>query len=279
MQAFLLHHAGKAMRSTYRRSMTIVEMREVFRDRRRDGGLPARSVPKDDIWLENWLEWLVYSRVLQLGIRVKCAECLWGALIQLGHFGETFTCPRCATIDVTPAAPTFAYQLAEAGHQFLRNRSDVTALAVAALQGRSRASFSSDFDHEVSLADGSTREADIFAVIDGDLAIGESKARGNFDADDFQLMRKLAAATRPRFVVLATDTECEGGCGTRCRSRLKSNSSDTALRAGGAKSPGPRERLARLRADLRGDRVLTVVLCRGALTAPFPSTRAEFVLA
>jgi hypothetical protein len=277
-QEFLQHHLGKPMRATYRRSMTVVEMRDVFRRLRSVRSLPKRSVPKDELWLESWLEWLVYSRVLQLGIRVKCAECLWGALIQLGNFGETFTCPRCATVDITPAAPTLAYQLAEAAHQFLSHRSDVTALALATLQGRSRATFSCDFDHEIQLGPSDLREADIFAVVDGELAIGESKANGRFDSADFQLLRQLAAQTLPRFVVLATDRECDGGCGTRCRSRIKTASSDAALPSGTAKNPGSRDRMLRLRSDLRGDGISVLVLCRGALTAPLQRTLAEFVL-
>ncbi len=278
MQEFLKHHAGQEMRSTYRRSMTFGEMRDVFRRLRAVRTLPRRSVPKDEIWLTNWLEWLVHSRVLQLGIRVKCAECLWGSLIPLGQFGETFTCPRCATADITPATPTFAYRLAEAAHQFLGHRSDVTALALATLQGRSRATFTGDFDHEVELPSGELREADIFAVMDGEIAIGESKTNGRFDAGDFKLLRQLAGKVRPRFVVLAIDRECDGGCGTRCRSSLKTASSDTALPSGSPKTPGSRERMLRLRSDLRGDRTQVVVLCRGALTAPIRRVIGEFVL-
>lgn len=276
---FLTHHLGGTSTGAYRRSLTITEMREVFRQQRQAGVLPRRLPVPDDPWLQNWLEWLVRSDVLKLGVRVKCAECLWGSLVTLGMFGETFNCPRCGTADLVPATPTLAYQLAEAAHQFLVNRSDVTALALGALQQRSRASFSGDFDHEVRMSDGSVREIDLVAVTDGNIVIGESKSNGKFDAGDFALMRRLAADIQPRLIAFATDRECDGGCGPACsRPRSLPASSDSALPSGAPGGIGPRERLAALRRDVWRHRTHVIAMCRGELIRPWDVTRAEFII-
>lgn len=277
MKEFLLHHSGGASTGAYRRSLNVVEMRSVFRRERQAGNLPRRMSPPDEDWLDAWLEWLMRAGVLKLGIRAKCSECLWGSLITLGHFSETFSCPRCGAAHLVPANPTLAYHLAEAAHQFLANRADVTALALGALQRRSRVSFSADFDHAVTLSSGGKREIDFLAVMDGNVVIGEAKATGKFNVEDFALMRRLAASVRPRLIVLATDTECEGGCGQACGgSRMLGASSDSALPKGSAAAPGPRERLVDLRNDVWKYRTHVVALCRGEMSRPRGPER-EFV--
>ena len=279
---FQLHHLGGAISGSYRRSLTFDEMGKAFTDARRAGQLPRR-VPggwTDDGWLRAWVSRLVEAGVLQLGMRVKCVECLSGSLIRVGEFGQTYFCPRCGLNTRTPPMPEVAYQLNEAAHQFLSQRSDVTALALSALRRRSVNAYTYAFDHIVRWKNGDVNEFDFAAVADGRLLMGESKAGARFTEDDLRTLTRLAKQLRPSAIVLSSDRECDGGCTVNCTRRMRPYwaSSDNSLPKGTATNPGPRERLETTRKEVAKYGTRVVALCRGDLYAPYPRTRRPIII-
>jgi hypothetical protein len=155
--------------------------------------------------------------------------------------------------------------MGEIAFQFFQHDCDVTVLAAGALARRARASFSAAYDHEYLDTAGHRGELDLFAFVDGGLYLGESKANGAIDNDDCAKLRQLARRMNARAVVIATMTECEGGCSSSCvrdqQDRL--GTSDTALH-GTATGDSPRARLLRLRREL-APAIPVLVLCRADL--------------
>ena len=267
---FQRHHADRSdSTGAYRRFMTLDAIRGAFAAARRSGELPRRlpSEPPDDEWLERWISRCVSRKLLRVGIWGTCKTCLKGSFHAFGGFSSTTTCPRCGSVAAAPALPIVGYQLAEVMHQFFDNDCDVSALAAAALSRRASVGFSFDFDHEVIEQTGGKREFDFAAVIDGRLAIGESKRAGHLERRDVERLKRLARRLQPSSVFLATGSECEGGCNERCVKGYTRGpaSSDTALPSGGTGAPGPRELLRELREDLAPLAVDVAVLCRGDL--------------
>lgn len=267
LEAFRSHHReGEDVRGSYRRFMSIAEMRAEFRKQRHVGALPKRikgSAP-DDEWLTEWVTRLVESGVLRLGVFARCHDCLAGSFVPLAALATTFDCPRCGLSVKTPGLPRLGYQLAEVAHQFLANDGDVTALAVAAMGRRSLASFSYDFDHELVGMGGATKEIDFAVVLEGGLFIGESKKSGRFDRADFETLKLASKRLKARGIVLATDRGCEGGCRDLCQRDWfdSTGSSDLALTAG---IDGPRDRVEKMRAELSEVNCSVVVLCQREL--------------
>ena len=266
LDAFRSHHVtGRRPTGAYRRFMTFDEMRDQIRAQRRAGHIPPRSQGlSDEEWLKTWLQQQVALGVLRLGLWARCYECRAGSFLSLSSFADTFVCPRCGASAETPAVPRFGYQLAEVADLFFANDCDITALAVAALARRSQGGYSFDLDHTVAGPRRLRNELDFFAVIDGGLYVGESKKNGAFDANDISVLRRVALATRARAVVLATGTECDGGCGPHCVRdfRVRDASSDTSLPI------GARARATDLRTAL-APACDVIVLCRGDLHGPF----------
>jgi hypothetical protein len=281
---FQKHHLGGPITGAYRRSMTLDEMRRAFTSSRRRGDLPRR-IPggwTDESWLRAWVSRLVDAGFLQLGIRIKCAECLAGSLVRVGEFGQSDFCPRCGLATRTPAMPEMAYQLNEAAHEFLSKRGDVTALALAAIRRRSIKSFAWGFDHLVrwSASQDDVNEFDFAAVADGRLLIGESKSAARFTETDFRRLKRLAKLLRPAVVVFASDRECEGGCTPVCSrpSRPYWATSDSSLPSGDRNAPGPRDRMISLRQELLPLGIRVAALCRADLFAPYRQSRRRFFL-
>ncbi len=248
-----------------KRLMTLPDMRATFSDLRHRGELPRRIVggPSDRDWLDAWIGRQVEAKVLMQGISAKCRECLAESFMPFGTFTDVFRCIRCGAEASTPAIPRVGYQLGEVPFQFFGNNGAVPALALVALGRRAVNGFSFDFDHLLKRSQ-SVREIDLIAVLDGELAIGEAKVNGRFDDRDMSLLRETARRLDARFVVLAADLECEGGCGADCVEAHASR--DTCLPRGHG-NPGQRERVERLRAALEPRQV--IVLCRGALRGPY----------
>jgi len=279
---FQRHHLGSAITGSYRRSLTLDEMRRAFTQARRDTELPRR-VPggwTDESWLRAWVSRLVEVGVLQLGMRVKCVECLAGSLIRVGEYGQNYFCPRCGLNTRTPSMPEMGYQLNEAAFQFLSQRSDVTALALAAIRRRSVNAYTYGFDHIVRWQSGDVNEFDFAAIADGRLMIGESKTGAKFTDGDIRTLIRLARVLRPSTVVLSSDRECEGGCTANCSRTTRPHwaSSDASLPRGNATVPGPRERMESGRVELAKIGIRLVALCRGDLYAPFARDRRRVPL-
>lgn len=272
---FRIRHDGKRIEGSYRRSLTADEMRAAFTEARQKKLLANRITggATDEEWLALWLSSLVADGVLQLGIRVRCDECRQGSFITVGNFGQTFRCPRCDYVTSTPAMPNVGYRLAEAAHLFLEQHSDLDALALAALHRRAEIGYSYDFEHDVMWTADSQNEFDFAAVIDGRLVIGESKTGGRLDESSAKVLKRIAKTLQADAVVIAGDRSCEGGCGPSCGGQRDIwETSDTALPSGGGGSPGPREHMVALRADLAPSKVKVIVLCRGDLFGPFVSS-------
>lgn len=279
---FQVDPRGNPITGSYRRSLTIADMRRGFTEARRTGDLPRR-VPggwTDEEWLRAWVGRFVDQGVLQLGLRVKCVECLADSLIRVGEFGLTYNCPRCGLATRTPAVPEMAYQLNEAAYQFLHFRSDVTALALAAIRRRSLLSFTFTFDHIVRWPNNTINEFDFAAAADGRLFIGESKTGARFTQDDLATLVRVTKQLRPAAVFLASDRECEGGCTLNCtrRAPLYWASRDDSLPRGTTASPGPRERVEETRRQLDRYGTRLVALCRGDLYAPYDRSRRRIIL-
>jgi hypothetical protein len=272
ISTFREHHLpGRKPTGAYRRFLSFAEMSVALRDQRRLGFIARRrrGALLDEEWLRLWIDQQVSAGVLRAGVWTRCRQCLAGSFLAFGSFAETFACPRCGAVARTPAVPKVGYQLAEVAHLFLANDCDMTALALSALARRSHGGFSFDFDHNVMGPKGQRNELDFFAIIDGRVYIGESKKGGDFDRNDFDVMKRVARATRARAVVLATGAECEDGCTDKCQRdyRRSTASSDTALASGGS-SDGVREKAASLRAALAPS-CQVIVLCRGDLSGSF----------
>lgn len=271
MAEFRVRHDGRRIEGGYRRSLTADEMRAVFTEARKRKALPnrIRGGWTDEDWLAAWLASLVGAGVLQLGVRVRCEECRQGSFITIGNVGQTFACPRCENVESTPAMPHLGYKLAEAAHLFLEHHSDLDALALAALHRRAEIGFSYDFEHDVTWSAGSQNEFDFCAVIDGRLMVGESKTGGSLDERSAKVLKRVARTLQPDGVVIASDNECQGGCGEDCGApRDLWDTSDTALASGGG-ALGPRDHMLALRADLAAAGTKVIVLCRGDLYGPF----------
>jgi hypothetical protein len=258
------HIPGKRFAKSYRRFMTLEDMKTVFALERAKGILPRRMAEPDGSFLDGWIGRLVESEILRLGILTKCHECLDTSFLAVGAFGKTFSCPRCGEVARTPPVPLLGYRLAEAAHQFLINEGDVNVLAVSALARRARGGFSYDFDHNI-FEGTSKRELDFIAVLDGRVVIGESKKAGDVERSDCDLLRRVAGKIRAWAVIIATHTECSP-CGADCVNDANSDrrTRDQSLPAGAG---GPREQVANLRARLSPE-TLTLVVCRTDLRAP-----------
>lgn len=272
IQAFREHHLPSQKPSgAYRRFLTLAEMLDQLAAERRADRLSRRTRGSlsDTEWLEAWIDRQVSAGVLRAGIWTRCDQCLAGSFLALGGFSDMFTCPRCGAIAQTPAVPRLGYQLAEVAHLFFANDCDISALALSALSRRSQGGFSFDFDHNITGPKGQRNELDFFAVIDGGLFVGESKKNGEFDRNDMDVLKRVARACQARAVVLATGTECDGGCSEKCERDIRQafGTSDTAL-SSGAPGDGQRERALKLRADLEPN-CNVVVLCRGELGGAF----------
>ena len=256
---------------------TLGNLESLLRSARADGraGPKGRYTRKDRDWLHQWIDRLVATGLLRCGLEVQCTECLATSFLDLSTFGLNYTCPRCGRSSPVPARPELGYQLAEVAHLFFANDCDVTALATAAMARKARGGFSYDFDHYVRWPkELKPREFDFTGVIDGQLFVGESKSVGKFERKDVDLLVRLARSSQARYVVLATGTECEGGCGSQCARALDGvgDIADTCLPSGTG-SPGVRERVQSARATLDKIGAQLIVLCRGDLTAPlFPES-------
>lgn len=264
-EALRSHHSpGKRIAKSYRRFMTVDDMRKAFAETRAAGTLAKRMADPDQAFLDSWIGRLVSSEILRLGILTKCEDCLDTSFLAVGTFGRTFNCPRCGETARTPAVPVVGYQLAEVAHQFLVNDGDVNVLAVTALARRARNGFSYDFDHNV-LEGTSKREVDFIAILDGRVVVGESKKAGDVDRGDCDLLQRVAGKLRAWAVVIATHTECSP-CGADCVNDLRSDSRtrDQSLPPGAG---GPRDQVKDLRGRLAPE-TLTLVLCRSDLRAP-----------
>lgn len=269
LRAFLdSHREGERPPKTYRRFMQLDDMKWVFTRERQLGRLSARvpgSIPDAD-WLEEWVTTLVSKDVLRVGSLLRCPDCRAGSFLPLGDFDRVFRCPRCFATVTTPAIPRVGYQLAEVMHLFLANDCDVATLALFEMAQRPVQNFS--YEHDIEFEDGRNgrREIDLAGIADGRLFLGEAKRTGHIDAADFDLLARMARTLRASFIVLASDTECEGGCSADCLKSIfdMSHTRPTCLPSGGA-NIGPRERAERLAAEVNDMDCQVIVLCRALL--------------
>jgi hypothetical protein len=253
--------------------VTLSQMGEAIKAARREGRLRRRvrgSKSEDDMarmWLDEWTG----QGIVEAGIQVRCRECLATEFLRLNQFTQTFSCPRCGITERTPAVPNFGYALAQVAHLFISSHSDITALALAALERRAPGGFTYDFEHRLVDREGKGRELDLFAVLSGRLFIGEAKKDSGFEEKEFALLKTTALRLRAAGVVLATDRQCDGGCGDGCFPRTPesvaiSHSRDLALPDGAG---SPRARMERLRSDLATKGCSVIVLCRRLLFGPY----------
>ena len=259
-------------RGTARQFVRITELESSLREGRAAGlfGPRKRQRERDRVWLDTWIDTQVSRGLLRTGVQVHCDECLAESFLGLDSFGITYTCPRCGRTAPVPARPKLGYQLAEVAHHFLDSDCDVSALAIGAMARRGLRGFSYDFDHHAKWPkDASPREFDFCGVIDGQVFVGESKRNGKFDRSTLDFLLRLAKAVGARLIVLASDTECEGGCATSCIRDLSSppDAGDACLSKGHG-GDGVRERVTKYRAAAHAFGSEIVVLCRGDLNAP-----------
>jgi hypothetical protein len=166
-----------------------------------------------DLWVE--------KGILQRGLIFGCPRCHYVDFYRLDEVGPGFACSRCRNVSRTIKQalwrdpleePKWYYDLDEVVYQMLENNGDVPLLALSTLtHGKASALFLPEAEVEVKGRRGERDiELDMWAVIDGDVAIGEAKSTDfleetqTAEEDRCRRLAKVAAAVSADRFVLAT---------------------------------------------------------------------------
>ncbi len=129
-------------------------------------------------------DFLIEKDIMRRGLIFQCSRCRLAAWYDIAVVTKTFTCTRCDLVQSynakswkSPSQPRWYFKLAETVYLFYESNSYLTALSLDYLRRRSKKAFhfitESNINNFPKL--GKHKEADVLAVSDGKLIIGECK--------------------------------------------------------------------------------------------------------
>jgi hypothetical protein len=155
-------------------------------------------------------------RIIARGLVLKCAMCAGTAFYRLEDLDSGFQCQRChQSNQITirawsgPREPQWFYSLDEVVFQGMKANAQVPILALAAMKKHSR-SFLYMNEAVVSTSGRPDLEVDLWAIIDGQIVIGEAKKSDLLEKTDrcekirCKALRALAEAITADKFVMAT---------------------------------------------------------------------------
>jgi hypothetical protein len=150
--------------------------------------------------------------LFQRGMLVKCPHCRKADWYRLAELSDTVTCHRCSRDHVFSAAAAVWFRLDEVAREALKQGSQIPLLTLDYLRRRSRVSFLFSTACEIRRHNCQDAkpwlEADLLAVADGRLVVGESKRGKKLAAADREQLGRyvdLCRALRTDAFVVSTD--------------------------------------------------------------------------
>lgn len=253
LDLFFEHHLGHDRNDLYRRAITYEDLHnrlmDLLRERRRR--LPRKLVERAEAWLLGWTNGLLERGLMIGGYVLSCSHCAHRAWYRLDDLTQAHTCERCAAETHLPANATRSFHLNEAFYQLRLNNGEVVTLLLAAL--REIADHSLLYLPEISLSHEEAKdgEADVAALVDGDLVIAEAKSNNSISKKEAAWYQYVAERTRARRLVFATTDRSNPLCANlecmRCKAENGPHFRDYAW------SEGSRQHIGALREKSVGE--------------------------
>lgn len=277
LDLFFESHLPTPTNASYRRAVTYEDLRHRLHDtlRQRRKRLRRSLIDQADAWLDDWTDELLDRGLLIAGYVLTCPECAHRSWYRLDEIAQHYDCERCAARTHVPASAIRSFRLNEAFYQLRLNNGEVVTLALAALRRQARQSLL--YLPEVYLKHDSAKdgEADIAALIDGDLVIAEAKSNNTIEKKEIAWYLHVAQVTKARRLIFASTSRSQPLCSQlKCEACRKEHGPFHRDRAW---TDATRERVEQAREAGEDAGVLVETLCYDSLISRHASANDELV--
>jgi hypothetical protein len=275
LDLFFEHHLSAAPAADYRRAVTLADLEARLHAGLRQSRTRLRAPLRAQAhtWLMAWTRALLERGLLVAGYVLACTECAYRAWYRADDVGQRFICERCTATSPIVADAVRSFRLNEAFWQLRHHNGEVVTLLLANLRDGARRSLLYLPEVQLTAAGMRDGEADVAALVDGDLLLAEAKSNNELSNAEVGWYRTVAARTRARRLIFATTARTKPLCAAldceACASSHGEHHRDYAW------SDASRARVDSTRERLAGRGVSVTTACYRTLVADHDDASAE----